>query len=296
MTFLLNAQENEQHKGFWYIVTQAILWGLFPVVTTVSFHSLTPLWSLVVSAFFSSIFFAVIISIRGRWHEVFQLRAIGDILGATICIGILYYGLTFYGLQHTSAGNASVLSLAEVLFSFLLFNVWHKEMLSRAHILGALLMLGGAVIVLYPNVTQINYGDVSIVAAAFFAPFGNYFQRRARRVVASETIMLIRSVVSAGVVAVAAVSVGDHFSLEALGQSWKLLFLNGVVLLGVSKLLWIEGIHRMSVTIANALSCLSPVITLIAAWMVLGQMPTVWQIFSLFPLAIGTVLLSKPAR
>ena len=74
-------------------------------------------------------------------------------------------------------------------------------------------------------------------------------------------------------------------------QVWFLLLLNGVVIFGISKIFWVEGIHRMSVTKANALSSLNPFITLIFAWLLLKDAPTVWQLSALAPMILGVILL-----
>ena len=55
--------------------------------------------------------------------------------------------------------------------------------------------------------------------------------------------------------------------LEKVSSSLLFLVINGVLLLGVSKILWIEGIHRINVTKANALNSLGPLLTLLFAWL-----------------------------
>jgi drug/metabolite transporter (DMT)-like permease len=63
--------------------------------------------------------------------------------------------------------------------------------------------------------------------------------------------------------------------------------------LGLSKLLWIEGIHRISVTKASALSSMSPLLTLLFAWLLLGNVPSIFQLVSFIPMFFGVLLLSQ---
>ncbi|MDP3965774.1 MAG: EamA family transporter, partial [bacterium] len=54
----------------------------------------------------------------------------------------------------------------------------------------------------------------------------------------------------------------------------------------------IEAIHRISVTKSVALSSITPFLTLVIAWVVLGLTPNLWQVISLVPLTIGVLLLT----
>jgi drug/metabolite transporter (DMT)-like permease len=153
-------------------------------------------------------------------------------------------------------------------------------------------MLIGACVVLYPNITKLNIGDVLILIAALIAPLGNFFQQRARKTVSSESILFIRSLISAIVIFFLAYIFKENFSYVDFKGSFFFLFINGIFLFGLSKLFWIEGIHRISVTKSNALSSVSSFLTLLFAWIFLQNMPTIWQLLSLVPMGLGVILLS----
>lgn len=282
---------SRERKGELFIFTQASLWALFPVLTILSYSKISPLISLGISTIFATIFFTIMLSIKKKWHEIKNTSAIKDILWATIFIGILYYLLIFIGLLYTSAGNASIIALTEVFFSYLFFNVWKKDPLPLHHMAGAVLMIAGAIIVLYPNLHEFRLGDILIVIAAAFPPFGNFFAREARKKVSSETIMFIRSLISVVVVLLLALIFKNNFSFQSIKDSILLLVINGIFLMGFSKILWLEGIHRISIVKANALGSISPLLTLLYAWIFLRDIPTFWQLFSFIPMFFGIILL-----
>jgi drug/metabolite transporter (DMT)-like permease len=64
-------------------------------------------------------------------------------------------------------------------------------------------------------------------------------------------------------------------------------------MLGIVKSLWIEAIHRVSVTKANALGSLAPVFTLLIVWVFMHTPPTTAQMFSLAPILAGFFLLNS---
>lgn len=283
-------------QGEGFILSSSLLWGLFPVITVLSLRSVSPLISLALSAFFASLFFGLVLTIKGKWHEIVNRSALSDILLATFFIGVLYYVFYFFGLQHTSPGNASIVALTEIFFSFLLFHVFRKDYLPRIHIVGATLMVLGALIVLYPNIHGVHIGDFLVLLAAVCAPFGNFFQQRARTKTGSESILFIRSLVSSLAIFLLAFCFHNPFSFGSLQNLWLVIALNGICLLGLSKFLWIEGIHRISVTKAVALESGSPLITLLFAWLLIGTHPTLFQLISFIPLFFGILLLSQKGK
>jgi drug/metabolite transporter (DMT)-like permease len=281
-----------QRQGEVFIVAKSLLWGFFPIMTVLSYYQLSPLVSLAWSTLCSAAFFAGLMTWRRRWAQLKIKTAWPDILGSTIFIGVFYYMLYYWGLKYTSAGNASIIALTETFFSFVFFHLWRREYIPRQHIAGAVLMLAGAAVVLYPNITGWQTGDWLVLAAAMVAPLGNFFMQRSRRQVSSETIMFVRAIVSAPVIFWLAGSLGNNLWVPDFGAVVGYLLINGILLLGLSKIFWLESIHRLSVTKANAMSSLGPLVTLLLAWLLLHTPPTGWQLISLGPLIGGLVLLS----
>ena len=280
-------------QGELLIFSQAALWGLFPIITVFSYNSLPTLYSLVGSTFFAAIFFGVMLLIKGNWRDLAKVDAFRDILLSTLIIGIGYYLLTFFALKYTSPGNVSLVSLAEVFFSYVFFHLWKKEDLAIEHLIGCILMVAGVVIVLIPSAHAFNLGDALVLIGTVLTPVGNYFMRRARLSTSSEVIMFIRSSVVA--VAVGGVALAVHGVPSAIAWKTSLPFLivNGLLLMGFSKILWIEGIHRISVMKANALSSIAPLFTLLFVWWFMKTPPSPWQLLAFVPMFFGILLLNK---
>jgi drug/metabolite transporter (DMT)-like permease len=283
---------DRERQGEFFVLLQALLWSLFPVITILSYDLLPPLISFGSSTFFAALFFAAVLTIRHRWGEIKDRSSLRNVLWAALLLGILYYGLVFFGLRYTSAGNASLIAATEMCFSFIFFHVWRKNFISPRHILGAIFMLVGVFIVLYPNTTQLHLGDLLILTATMIAPFGNYFQQKAREGVSSEMILFVRSAISTPIVLISACLLKERFSITDLEGSTTLLLINGLLLMGFSKILWVEGIHRISVTKSNALASIAPPLTLLFAWLILHNIPTRFQLLSVVPILLGMVFLS----
>ncbi len=287
---------SQEQKGEAAILSQAIMWGLFPVITAISYSFISPLVSLVFNTLFAAIFFAGMLTVKKRWQELKNSNALKYILFATLILGIIYYGLYFSGLRLTSPGNASIIALSEIFFGYLFFNIWKKEYFSGLHIFGTLLVVCGVLTILLPNRTGWNRGDLIIILASAIAPAGNYFMQKARKQVSSESIMFVRSFVTFIVMGAVCLTFRQLSPLADIKHVLPTLLFSGLILMGFSKILWIEGIHRISVTKAYVLGCLSPVFALLFAYLLQKQNPTWWQLLSFIPMFFGIVLLTHKTK
>lgn len=283
---------SKEREGELFMLVELILWGSFPVLTVITYKSLPPLVSLGMSTLFGTIFFAFLMSLRNKWHELRKINIYKDILIATTLI-VIFYILYYSALEHTSPGNASIIALTETFFSYLFFNVWKKEHMSVIHIFGALFMILGAIIVLFPNTKALNIGDVFILIAAATTPMGNFYQRRARKNVSSETIMFVRSIIASIMIFAVIFVLKIDLPIIEIKKSLLFLAVNGAIALGLSKIFWLEAIHRINVAKAVSLNAGAPLITMLFSWIFLHNAPTIWQMLAIIPMFLGVTMLSR---
>ncbi len=283
---------NKEREGEIIILVGALIWSFFPIITKLTYSNIHPFLSLSISTFFATIFFAVIISFRGKWQDLKNKSARFDILMATFIVGILFYGLIFWGISLTKAGNAAIIMLMEIFFSYLFFNVWKKESFRKEYLIGIILMAIGALIVLFPKDFAFRTGDIIILFATMIPPLGNYFQRRARKKVCTECLLFVRSFITAIFMILISLSFFQLPSINDIQSSLIFLVINGIFIFGLAKIAWVEAIHRISVTKCLALNSISPFFTLIFAYYILTELPTLWQIVGLIPMIIGIYFLT----
>lgn len=241
----------------------------------------------------STVFFAGALTFRRRWKEVLVREAWFDIAVATVIIGFVYYGLQFAGAKFTTAGNIGIVNAMETLFSFLILSVLLKhEHLDWTHLGGALLMVLGVVIIFIPQLSGVHTGDLMVLLATAIVPFGNRFAKRARSKVHGECIYFYRSAFSGAFLLALAYFIEPLPTALSLRDALWLMALNGILLLGFSKLLWMEGMHRLTIAKAVSLGNISPVFTLIFAYLFLNEQITLFQVLALVPILLGVRLLT----
>ena len=284
---------SKERQGEMFILGETALWGLFPIISILTFSTLSPLTTAGLSTIVASIFFGTILTIRRGWRQLAVRGIWRDILWITLLIGIMYYTLLFIGLYHTTAGNASIMAEMEVFFSMFILHVWNKEKATIQLVLGAILMILGATIILFQGTLRLDLGSGIILLATLFPPMANYFQKRVRTKINSEAILFCRSVLS-GIFLLTLAWVFDGMpTMHAITASSTFLLINGIFLMGLSKIFWIEGIHRMSIGKSISLSPITPAFTLLFAFLFLHDVPTIWQLSGFVPIIFGVHILTK---
>jgi len=279
-------------QGDLLILIQAFLSAFFPIAAVLSYKSITPMASLFYSSVFTAGVFLVLFCFRPKWQELFLPGVLKELLFVALIIGVGYYGLFFLGLKYTSAGNASLIAMMEIFYSYLFFHVLRKEKLDARHLAGGMLMILGAVLVLFNKVSVFRVGDLIILVAAAFPALGNYYQQKLRKKISTKTVLFGRSMLTLPFLAILAFALRENLSPAVMRGSFWFLLLNGTIFLGISKIFWLEGIHRISVTKANIIASVSPAFTLLLAAFFLKQYPNFWQILAFLPLGIGLWLLT----
>ncbi len=288
----------ETRKGELAILAESLINSLLPIVTLLSFSILKPLFSLAYSLALSALFFAFWVFLKNKFGELKNRQIIKDALGVALLIGVGYYGLYFWGLNYTSANNSGIILQMELFFSFLFFNVWKKESLTKAHLFGAGLMLLSTLLIFYPQMQKLDFnkGDLLILLCTALPPMGNFLQRKIRRQISGESLMLMRTAMSLPFIFLLAF-IFHGFNLPAVNLSLLLfLIFNGVVILGVSKIFWLESILRISVTKANALASIRPFLTMLFSYLIIKELPQFWQLAAIAPMLCGVYFLTRPDK
>lgn len=281
-----------QRQGELSVLSLTFIEAWFPILalSLVSFFGGLTTYALATGL--ATVFFVVILIYQQRLSGLLNREARWNLLMTAFGITTLFV-LVFMGLQYTTAGNMAVILFLQVLFSYLYFNVLGREPMSLWHIVGALFMTVGALMVLFPEKFNLNLGDAMILAAAAIAPLANRYQQRARKQVDSVTLLAFRNLFALPFLWLLALSFEGVPSLAMLQQSWLPLLLVGLLIMGFSKLLWIEAIHRISITKTSALAALSPLFTLLLAYWLLNETPSLQQMLGMVPILLGGLLITR---
>jgi drug/metabolite transporter (DMT)-like permease len=283
----------KEREGEFLMLGLAMIESWFPILSIVSMSYIGALHTYTYSLIIALLFFIAIMFKRDRFKELKNKEAYKDLLLTSFWITTLFL-LVFMGMQYTTAGNMAVIIFLQLLFSYLYFNVIGKEKMDSLHLIGAFIMGVGALIILVPDDLSFNKGDLLILAGAAIAPFANFYQKRARTYCSSETILGFRTVVGLPFIAVMAWYFEPATTYEAFMSALPYLLIIGIAVYVISKIMWIEALHRISITKVSAMMGLVPVMTLLFAYFYLHEVPELRQLMGILPVLVGGYMLTKP--
>ncbi len=283
----------KEREGEILMVGLSLLESWFPIFSIVSISYIGALHTYTYSLLIALIFFIMIMFKRDRFKELKNKEAYKDLLLTSFWITSLF-ALVFVGMRYTTAGNMAVIIFLQLLFSYLYFNVFGKEKMHTLHVWGAFIMGAGALIILIPDELTFNKGDLLILVAAAIAPLANLYQKRARDYCSTETILGFRTFVGLPFIALMAWAFEPAVHYDAFVSALPSLLFIGILIYVVSKIMWIEALHRTSITKLSAMMGLVPMMTLIFAYFYLHEVPELRQVLGIIPVLVGGYLLTKP--
>ena len=285
----------KEREGEFLMIGLSILESWFPILSIICISYIGALHTYAFSLLFSLLFFLAIMVKKNLFVELKNTKAYKDLLLTSFWITVLF-ALFFIGMQFTTAGNMSVIIFMQLFFSYLYFNILGKEKIDFMHSLGAFIMSIGAIIILIPTNMVFNKGDLIILVAAMIAPIANNYSKRARKFCSSETILGVRTIIALPVIALLAWIIEPEMKMDAIEKTLPYVVLIGLVIFGVSKILWMEALHRISITKVSAMMAFVPPMTLFFAFVYLNEVPKLTQMLGIIPILIGGYLLTKPIK
>jgi drug/metabolite transporter (DMT)-like permease len=217
-------------------------------------------------------------------------RPSGSDIGRLMLLGVLghgvYQGLFINGLALTRAGTAALVVASSPAVIAIVGRAYGVERITPRAVAGIALSFVGIAIVVLGSAQNGEgagahhvLGDLlilaSVVAWAFYTTFMRPFTERIEGVqIAGWT--LLGGTIPILLVAAPALSRTDFGAITPL--TWGAVLYSGIGAIGLAYLFWYRGVRMIGSTRTAMYAQLQPAIALIAAWPLLGERPTLWQI------------------
>lgn len=286
-----------QRKGELFVISSSIIEAWFPIAVFYLAHALGG-----IHAFFYSLVIAASVLLvysfwSGAYRQLSNRTVYGDLLKTSLLMASLFC-LIFIGAQFTTASHVALIIFLQLLFAYLYFQRRAEETLDSIHLLGAILMGVGAILILFPvnEQWQLNMGDLLVLLAAMLAPLGNFYQKRARKSIEGTNILLVRSLIGLPVVYILAVLFEVTPNWQQIESQLGWLVFSGVGIFVAAKLLWMESLHRLSIAKVNAMYAVSPLLTLVLAYWLLNEVPSLLQMLAVIPILLGGYFITRPVQ
>jgi len=283
-----------QREGELFAVILSVLESWFPILSLFAIPLIGALNTYFFILVIATAALMIILGFKEGYRGLADKTALPDLLWTSLYITTLFT-LLFIGLRYTTAGNMAVILTLQLLFSYLYFNLFGSEKMNLLHTFAAFLMGAGAVIILFPETFRVNPGDVLVLIAAAIAPLANRYQKRARLHVSSLTILTFRNLAAFPFLFIGAWLFEGFPRRADFMQALPYIAAIALMIYVLSKMLWIEALHRIGITKLSAMIALMPLFTLLFAYPVLHEAPSARQLLGTLPVLLGAFLITRPS-
>ena len=234
---------------------------------------------------------------RPSAHDVPRILAVA-LLG-----NVLYQAFFIYGLNHTTAGNASLLLAGTpILTALLSAALGHERVHSRVW-LGVACTFGGIVLIVAGGGGEGGGGSntlsgdllmlgASITWACYTVGARPLVDRYGSVTVTAWTLWAgTLGIVLCGIPALTHVDVRTFSA-----GTWGAIAYAGLLSIGLSYMIWYYGVARIGNTRTSSYSNATPVIALLAAWLTLGEVPRVIQVAGAAIIILGVTVAQSGSR
>lgn len=205
---------------------------------------------------------------------------------------MLASGLFLFGAQLTSGINAAILLQTEPIYSIILGYWLLKEKITGRHLLATLAIIIGVSLVIYNGTFQINIGDILVILTPLCYQISHVLAKKTMKRVGVYVTSAAKYLYG-GLMFILLSTFFQANQFEILGGD-NLIALTVLAFTWVAGiLLWYGAIKRINLSKATALLSPYPIVSIIIAWPILGELPTVYQIVGLVFVMAGMLSMRK---
>lgn len=217
-----------------------------------------------------------------------------------LALGVLGNGVYQYlfaeGVAHTRAGSAAIVLAAAPAFIALLGRALGVERVGARGFAGVALSIAGIALVVLGSGEQATgqstlYGNLLILLGAMcWAVFTVLLKPYTHRVslVDISALTLIGGAVPLLAVSAPAMMATNWSAVSPL--AWGAIAYSGLGSLVLAYLFWYRGVRMLGPTRTAIFSNMQPVVALLVSWMLLGEVPTIWQGLGAATIIAGVIL------
>jgi drug/metabolite transporter (DMT)-like permease len=226
------------------------------------------------------------IVLRSRGAVPLPARAeVPRVLALGLLGNLMYQMFFIFGLDRTTAGNASLLLASTPIMTALLSAALGHERVKARVWVGVVATFAGILLVVLGGRAQIEAGKATL--AGDLIMFGAsvawaFYTVGSRPLVEKYGALPITAwtlwIGSAGLVAAGLVQTLRTDWQQVSGLTWVAVVYAGVLSIGVAYIIWYYGVGRLGNTRTSAYSNVVPVIAMAVAWLWLGEVPTAAQL------------------
>lgn len=279
-----------------FLLISVTFWGFSFSAIKICLTQLTPVEMISARFVLASLTLLLILKLKGVSLKVTAMR--GRLTVAAFMI-FVHFWIMAVGMQDTTATNTAwILAVAPMSVALLAW-VYLKERFSSAGWIGLIVATFGLVVMVYngdaSNLTLVkSKGDLivltSCVSWAIYTVLTRELMAKINPMVATFWMVTIAGAVF---VPYTMFTSGTEGYAALRTETWLALIFLGIFCLAIAFWLWSEGLKRMAATKVGVVLYIEPLVATFAAWMILGEIITLWILAGGLLISAGVYLSEK---
>ena len=273
-----------QSKGFILAAAAGVAWGTIPL-TVKLIYSIGSASPLEISFFRFLIAFAVIFPVMKMKKEPFLVNKWSILMGFS---GVFWMSYTsFYGIQYTSAVNATILFNSNPLFVAVLSLLLKWEKLSFSSVAGIFLGISGVVLVSGPRGVDFHlWGDLLVLLGAFGWAVYTVLGYKLRE---TSSLSVTASSLLWGLVWFGSI-IWREVPVSITGSAWMWILYIGLIPTACAFVFYIKAVDLIGSTRASVFQYLAPAVAVVLSFVFHLEGVTVYQIVGIILIVLGIEL------
>ena len=265
-----------------WLAAMVLIWGVNFIVLKAALAQMQPLALNAYRYILAAISVMAIAKLRGAPRPP---RAAWGRLVTMGVLGNTVYQIAFIeGVAHTRAGNAALLMAAVPVQTAVISHLKGHERLRRRDVIGLLLSTVGIAAIVLGSGSGVSFGstvkgDLLVLGATFCWSFYTIGTKPLADELGATTATAWTMVLGAvPLVLIATPSLLSQDWSRVGFAGWAGATFSSLGALVLAYLIWYRGVERLGPARTALYSNFTPVVAMLAAWPLLGETPTAWQI------------------
>ncbi|RLF85404.1 EamA family transporter [Thermococci archaeon] len=272
---------NKETEGTLLALLGMFLYGMEPVI--IKANPANPMSFAAFSALIASLILWPIVLLTSSWRDA---KENPQYLPKAFLVGVFGTALAYiaysYGARLSTAINASLITRAEVLFSFLLAYIFLKEKITKEQLFWSFSILGGLFLVITQGKVIIpRKGDLLLLLVPLFWQSGHVIAKKLPY--NPFLIAAFRNTSGALLLFLLALPSGVEFPKIAMAEG---------VILSFGQVIWYLAIKQINLSKATAIITPAPAIAIGIA-ILLGERFTIYHLAGFLLITLGTFMVSR---
>jgi drug/metabolite transporter (DMT)-like permease len=216
--------------------------------------------------------------------------------------GAITPALIFTALERTNITNIVLIGRIEPILTLILGACFLGATVNSWTVLGSFVsFVGVAVAVLLGNSGQtmtimegfhLGVGEIYVLIAAIIRSISGIFTKSQLQSIPLGIFIVYRNIVGTIIFFVFAnLLYGPEHFIDAFSPFlWKWMFIYALIIVVLGQLFWLVGLKKASLTQLNLASLSNPILAIVMAYLILGEVPTLAQYLGTILLLIGLTL------